>query len=67
MYINVEFSLSEYPFAVDLGARVYIDEHDAEVVSWDFEGVDMPMKALNDNLYDAFLDLARDEWRSYGE
>ena len=67
MYISVEFSLGEYPVSVDLGARVYIDSEDAEVVSWDCEGVKMPMSALNDDLYDAFLDLARDEWEAYSE
>ena len=65
MYINVEFSLSEYPVSVDLGARVYVTSEDSEVISWDVEGVKMPLSALNDTLYDTFLDLARDEWNVY--
>jgi hypothetical protein len=67
MYVSVEFSLSEYPVSVDLGARVYVTSEDAEVVSWDVEGVKMPLSALNDTLYDAFLDLALDEWNAYNE
>ena len=59
--------MSEYPVYVDLGARVYVDSEDAEVVSWDCEGVKMPLTALNESLYDTFLDLARDEWEAYSE
>ena len=51
-------------FGLEVTASVDVTEEEAEVQSWQVEGVRMPLSAMPEGLYDYMVALAIDEWEA---